>query len=563
MRVLHFEFDKSFSKKIKKLAEKNGFAYTTTASYENLYEEIRSGKFQLLIINEYIRKMFDDELLRQITSAKFIYPPIIVITPEHDLTIMKKCFDLGIMACFEKEQFDSSRFTKYLQTIKKERENIELLKAFKITVVDDSPLVLDLIKEFFLFHGVERVEYYKNPEEFLQEKMDYDLFLIDFVMPQCNGDDVIAYIRRENPEGIIILVTAYNNGDILPHCLGLGADDFILKPLEFKLFMVRINSCIERYWLKRELMEKNAKLFELAIRDGFTGLYNRDYFSHACKKRGREFIRTKQPLSFVLLDIDYFKNVNDTYGHLKGDYVLKEVAEILKRETKDTDFICRWGGEEFIVMLLDTELQAATAFAEKIRKFIRQHTFKNMKPVTASFGVTQWRENDIEESVFKRLDNSLYLAKLTGRDKVVSNEEVELNYKGNPVRIEWGPFFRCGQKQLDEDHHKLIALSNEIIKICFQAEGESQTTLLFERLVEEISDHFKREEELLQAAGYENYAEHKRIHENLRKEISLVMKKFNSGGIMPEVAARYLIQEIVLGHIIKKDFDFFHLFQGV
>ena len=67
----------------------------------------------------------------------------------------------------------------------------------------------------------------------------------------------------------------------------------------------------------------------------------------------------------------------------------------------------------------------------------------------------------------------------------------------------------------------------------------------------------------MQAAGYENYAEHKRIHENLRKEISLVMKKFNSGGIMPEVAARYLIQEIVLGHIIKKDFEFFHLFQGV
>ena len=135
MRVLHFEFDKSFSKKIKKLAEKNGFAYTTTASYESLYEEIRSGKFQLLIINEYIRKMFDDELLQRITSAKFIYPPIIVITPDHDLAIMKKCFDLGIMACFEKKQFDSSRFTKYLQTIKKERENIELLKAFKIAVV--------------------------------------------------------------------------------------------------------------------------------------------------------------------------------------------------------------------------------------------------------------------------------------------------------------------------------------------------------------------------------------------------------------------------------------------
>lgn len=118
-------------------------------------------------------------------------------------------------------------------------------------------------------------------------------------------------------------------------------------------------------------------------------------------------------------------------------------------------------------MLLDTELEAATAFAEKIRKFIRQHAFKKYEAGYRKLWVTQWRRPDIEESVFKRLDNSLYLAKLTGRDKVVSNEEVELNYKGNPVRIEWGPFFRCGQKQLDEDHYKLISLSNEIVRSAF------------------------------------------------------------------------------------------------
>ncbi len=274
------------------------------------------------------------------------------------------------------------------------------------------------------------------------------------------------------------------------------------------------------------------------------------------------FPKAKKPISFILMDIDYFKNINDEYGHLQGDYVLKEVAAILNRVSRKQDFACRWGGEEFIVMLTNTELEQAVDMAERIRGTIQQQRLKKMKSITASFGVTQWRQNDDEESVFKRLDNSLYLAKLTGRNKVVSNEELQLGYQGKPVSIDWGPFFRCGNRQLDEDHYKLISLANEIIDTCYKEHEKKTISLLFKGLIKDVIAHFAREESLLQQVHYEKVYEHKRVHESLLKGILLVLTKFEAGEITTRVAAQYLVQEIIIGHIIKKDSDFFYLFRS-
>ncbi|WP_196605638.1 diguanylate cyclase [Pectinatus haikarae] len=560
MLLLHFENDKSFSKRISDIAMQEDFSYERTDEFEQASRRISEKKFDLLVIDQDIHRILKNDFIKKLTSTGFVYPPVIIITAKDNLRIKKQCFNMGIMAYFKKDQFNSASFVRYLQTIKKERENINLIKTFKIAVIDDSRFSIEIIKTFFNTHGICNVDYYQKPSEFLKHAMEYNFFLIDLVMPEYNGDDVISYIREKNEEAIIILVTAYNNENILPHCLSVGANDFVLKPLDFKMFMARIKSCVSQYYLKKELLSKNEKLFNLATKDALTGLYNRIYFIETCQNKLKEINRTKQPLSFILLDIDHFKTVNDRYGHLKGDFVLKELSCVLNDNLRAADILCRWGGEEFIILLINTDVTSATNVAEKIRAIIAGHYFKEIGAITASFGVTQYRENDDDETIFKRTDNSLYLAKLTGRNKVISDEELKIIYNDKPTTIQWGPFFKSGNIHIDRDHHRLISVSNQIIHSCFSAAESKNPADLFITLGEELKNHFKREAEILAKAGYPLYLKHKENHSLLLKNADIVFRNLKDEKITFIDAAKYLIQEIAVGHIIKSDFNYYYIF---
>ena len=119
-----------------------------------------------------------------------------------------------------------------------------------------------------------------------------------------------------------------------------------------------------------------------------------------------------------MFDIDHFKKVNDTYGHAVGDYVLKTLSQIAKKNIREIDYLIRWGGEEFIVIALDTKLRGAEVLAEKIRKAIEDYNFEKVGRVTVSFGVTQFTQDDTEDSFMKRADDALYQAKEKGRNRV-------------------------------------------------------------------------------------------------------------------------------------------------
>ena len=119
-----------------------------------------------------------------------------------------------------------------------------------------------------------------------------------------------------------------------------------------------------------------------------------------------------------MLDIDKFKNFNDTYGHQKGDEILKDLSKIISKNTRQTDTFARWGGEEFVKILPNASLQDAKAVAEGLRKIIQEYTFSDDLKVTCSFGVSEFRDDDTKESVMKRADEALYIAKENGRNKV-------------------------------------------------------------------------------------------------------------------------------------------------
>lgn len=171
--------------------------------------------------------------------------------------------------------------------------------------------------------------------------------------------------------------------------------------------------------MNEELLSKATKLEEKASFDFLTKLYNRRKFNSFLEYEISKANRYKeQHLSVLLVDIDYFKNVNDTYGHLVGDNVLQEISKILTVCSRDTDIVARWGGEEFILMLPQTTMEQAFLVAEKLRATVEKHKFDDVKHITCSIGAAQFHKNEDKDSLFKRVDEALYKAKNSGRNKV-------------------------------------------------------------------------------------------------------------------------------------------------
>jgi len=161
-------------------------------------------------------------------------------------------------------------------------------------------------------------------------------------------------------------------------------------------------------------------LEKATITEPMTGLFNRFYFEHQINYLYEKFKRTQKPFSAMLIDIDNFKKINDTYGHHIGDEVLKKVAHILKEESRRTDLVFRYGGEEFIILFPDSTLDKIKKVAERIRKKIEQTVILDNKPVTISAGIGEFNDKQISIQHFIHdLDNALYTAKRTGKNKII------------------------------------------------------------------------------------------------------------------------------------------------
>jgi diguanylate cyclase (GGDEF)-like protein/PAS domain S-box-containing protein len=174
----------------------------------------------------------------------------------------------------------------------------------------------------------------------------------------------------------------------------------------------------ERRHAEEELKRTHALLERQATIDSLTGIFNRLKFNEVFDREIQEARRYKQPLSLIMFDIDNFKSINDTYGHLMGDTVLKEVARLILANIRNVDIFSRWGGEEFMILSPNNELKSAQQLTEKLRVQIEKYDFSCPCKMTCSFGLTQFREDDTADSLIKRVDDALYRAKRRGRNSV-------------------------------------------------------------------------------------------------------------------------------------------------
>lgn len=192
------------------------------------------------------------------------------------------------------------------------------------------------------------------------------------------------------------------------------------KPVSNEELVIRLRNLLSTRRLFQQIERDRERLREMATTDALTGLYNRAFLVESAERRLSEARRHKQPVSLIIGDIDFFKKINDTHGHDKGDVVLRAVGKLLKTFFRDEDLPARFGGEEFVILLNHCSLEHAQRKAESLRQ-----TISDLKPgdltVTMSLGVTE-RSGDSEtfDQLFKRADDALYKAKHGGRNQVVA-----------------------------------------------------------------------------------------------------------------------------------------------
>jgi two-component system cell cycle response regulator len=264
----------------------------------------------------------------------------------------------------------------------------------------------------------------KAIEKMLAE--NYDLVIISTQLNNADGLRLCSHIRsQEKLRNLpLLILVEENDTKILIKGLELGVNDYLVTPIEGDEVMARVNTQIKRKRYQDALKSTHQQNFNMSITDPLTNLYNRRYFDVHCKSLTEEAIATNKPLILLITDIDHFKSVNDTYGHVAGDEILKQVSARLTTSTRPTDLVARFGGEEFVMVMPNTDLKAAHIIAERIRSSIEDTPFiisagEGFLKKTTSIGVTKFIPGEAIEDMLKRADKGLYQAKESGRNKVI------------------------------------------------------------------------------------------------------------------------------------------------
>ena len=252
---------------------------------------------------------------------------------------------------------------------------------------------------------------------------DYDLVITDYYLNDNEtGDDVINFVRGfddvDKSQVPILIVSGETNQTKRTTFLRNGADDFIIKPYDTDELVVRASNLIKNRKILGQVKMQKQELLQLAMTDQLTGLYNRHSLFDIAPKYLSDAKRHKFPVSLVVIDLDHFKNVNDTHGHATGDVVLKSIGQVLKEQCRTEDFVARFGGEEFVMVFSHCDIDFAVTKAEKLREVVEAAQPANLT-ITASLGVAAMDENDDFNSLFEKADRAVYEAKESGRNKVV------------------------------------------------------------------------------------------------------------------------------------------------
>jgi diguanylate cyclase (GGDEF)-like protein len=292
-------------------------------------------------------------------------------------------------------------------------------EPFKVLLVDDSKTQTQIITQILKTEGM-IVNSTNEPDKTIDLLTQFrpDAVMLDINMPGCSGIELAEIIRQfESFVGIpIIYLSTESALEKQVEALKVGGDHFITKPINPPQLITTVSSRVHRYRAMRNLM----------MRDSLTGLYNHTTTEEKVQHETNRAQRTGASFVFAMIDIDHFKNVNDTYGHPTGDRVIKSLAMLLRQRLRTTDIVGRYGGEEFAVALLDTSLANATTILNEIRETFSQITYQTENGAFScsfSCGLAEYPTHQTVVGLNDAADKALYVAKNNGRNQVVVDGE--------------------------------------------------------------------------------------------------------------------------------------------
>jgi two-component system, cell cycle response regulator len=297
----------------------------------------------------------------------------------------------------------------------------------RVLIVDDRPASHERIAAVLADEHSVEVEADPNEAVFRAADGHYDLVIVSLALQNFDALRLCSQLRSlERTRSIPILAVAEpDNEQRMLRGLEIGVNDYLLRPIDKNELLARVRSQIRKRRYTERLRDNMQMSIEMALTDALTGLFNRRYMESHLSTLIEQALARGKPLSALVLDIDYFKSINDSHGHDAGDDVLRDFAMRIRRSIRGIDLACRFGGEEFVVIMPETDMAVATMVAERLRRRIAADPFTIQQgtrniPVTISIGIAALSGRDDDAArLLKRADQALYRAKRDGRNRVV------------------------------------------------------------------------------------------------------------------------------------------------
>jgi diguanylate cyclase (GGDEF)-like protein len=294
----------------------------------------------------------------------------------------------------------------------------------KILIVEDDQVARESLEEFLQLNSFTVLSVSSAPEALkILIKTDVDLVLTDLVMPEMDGISMTKAIRESRKDIPILVMTGFASIEYAVEAIKAGATDFITKPLKLDHVVFIINRVLETRSLRIKAQETDYYK-ELSNRDELTKISNFRHFSYVLQLEIDRQLRYHRPLTLLIIDIDDFKRCNDMHGHLTGDLVLVKVASLLTTQIRSCDFVARYGGDEFTVILPEISEKEALAVCRRIMKSIEQCEFQSFEkesigPLSVTIGIASFPQNaNDSKELIEKADRAMYAGKRAGKNRV-------------------------------------------------------------------------------------------------------------------------------------------------
>jgi two-component system cell cycle response regulator len=428
------------------------FEVFTATNGTDAIETCENGKIDVVLLDVMMPEMDGFEVCRRLKSdPATAHIPIVMVTALDDASDRVRGLEAGADDFLTKPVNDLQLMTRVKSLVRLKsltdelrlraattrnigieellsRTNPDLFARPRLLLVDEQPSSSTRIKK--MLAGIADVEVASDPHAALFQAAEapYDTVAISSRFKDFDPLRLCSQLRsvdRTRFLPIILIVDPGDEGRVI-RGLELGINDYLTRPIDKHELVARLMTQVRRKRYNDHLRASVAQTIEMAVTDGLTGLHNRRYLDSHLQTLFERAVGRKRPLSVVMTDLDRFKLINDTYGHDAGDLVLREFARRLRKNVRGIDLACRFGGEEFIVVMPDTEAHIAEMVAERIRAGVEQTPFgigDHVAPIniTVSIGVSSLRRGlDTPGDLMKRADMALYEAKTSGRNRVVA-----------------------------------------------------------------------------------------------------------------------------------------------